>query len=178
MRLEHYAAAAVLLALAGCGGAERKNDAKADQSASGAPAASAPVAARLNPGQWEVTVDSSALSAPGMPAQVASMMKNMKISTQHCITPEEASRPTSHTFGGKSEGDCKQSEFSVDGGTIHSVMSCSGAGGKDGTTITADGHYGGDSYDIRSRMVTDTGHGEMTAESHIAGRRIGECKAG
>ena len=61
------------------------------------------------------------------------------------------------------------------GGTLHAVTTCSGAGGKGGTTITSDGEYGGDAYDVRSKMETDSGQGRMAMESHIVARRVGEC---
>jgi hypothetical protein len=177
MRLEPYAAMAVLLALAACGGAGKKDEAKTDRS--GAPAASAgAVATQLNPGEWEMTIDSSAMAIPGMPADALKAMKDTKVTHRQCITPEEARRPTADTFGGKNRGDCKQTEFTMAGGSLHAVTSCSGAGGKGGTTITTDGQFGGDSLDMRSKMSTDTGRGVMTVEGHVVGRRIGECKAG
>ena len=175
MRLEPCAALAVLLALAACGGSGKKDEAKPEQSGSAPTAAATAGPARLNPGQWEMVVQANAVSTPGMPAEVAKMMKGTTVTTRECITPEEASRPNSDTFGGKTKGDCKQTAFDASGGKIHAVISCSGASGAGGTTITSDGQYGGDVFDVRSKMITDTGRGQMTMESHVAGRRLGKC---
>jgi hypothetical protein len=165
----------VLLALAACGGAGKKDEARTEQGQSAPKASATAAAVRLNPGQWEMIVESSAMTGPSMPAEVAKMMKGMKVTTRECITPQEAERPTSNTFGGKSQGDCKQTEFSLAGGKLHAVMTCSGARGGGGTSITSDGAYGGDSFDVRSKMETDGGQGRMTMESHVTGRRVGEC---
>jgi hypothetical protein len=175
MRLEPCGALAVLLALAACGGSGKKDE-TGQKSGASAPAASASAGTvKLNPGQWEFVVTASATPTPGMPAEVAKMMKSTKVSTLQCITPEEANRPTGHTFGGRMRGDCKQSELNLAAGKIHSVISCSGANGRGGTTITSEGEYGGDAFDVRSRMSTDTGQGQMAMESHVAARRVGEC---
>jgi hypothetical protein len=181
-------AAAALVALAACGKSgqqSQSNGSGGNGSATAtAPAqggGSAPPAAaarsRLNPGQWEVTVE---MAMNGMPADVARMMKGTKVTSRSCITPEEANRPNGNIFAGQKANGCTYQDFAVTGGRIHGTMSCAGESGRGGhMTMTMDGSYGGDSFDVRTKMDATGGQGTaMSVDSRTVGRRIGDCPAG
>jgi hypothetical protein len=181
MRQEPYAAMAVLLALAACGGPDRKDDGAANSQATAGAAtdagrAAAAARARLTPGRWEMTVETAAIGGTGMPPELAKMMKGMKVTNATCLTPEQAGRPPADMFGGKGQGNCAYREFTLAGGKLHSAVECSGKGaGKGQVRVTTDGQFGGEALDVRSRMeMTDQGRA-MTMESHLVGRRTGEC---
>jgi hypothetical protein len=175
MRLEPCAALAVLLALSACGGSGNKNEAKPDDKAAAPGASAGSVSLGLNPGEWERTIEVK-MAGAGIPGQAGI---NQSKTDRDCITPEEAKKPTSEIFGGQNQGDCKHTEFSAEGGVIHAVMTCKGAKGAGNVTITADGQYGADNFDLRSKMISDAAGAEMTMESHIVGKRVGDtCTKG
>jgi hypothetical protein len=179
MRVELGAGLAVLLALSACGksGDHDRQQAGPDR-AETIPSSTGPmpgakgVSVRLNPGEWEMTVESAGMSATGMPPEVARMMKGMKVTTRSCITPEEANRP--NVFAGKAGGNCSYRDYKVSGGTLHAAILCTDKGGGS-TKVTSDGSIGGDSFDVRSRIETDAGGHAMNMDSHVIGRRVGEC---
>ncbi|HEX6377187.1 MAG TPA: DUF3617 domain-containing protein [Allosphingosinicella sp.] len=159
---------AALLVLAGCGGSETKKDggnASAIASAEPAPAAKGD-GPRLDPGEWEMTME---MSMEGVPAAAAEMMKGMKVTTRNCITPEEAERPKADVFAGKKEGECTYEDYSFNGGRLRSTISCEG--GK--TKIRMDGRYGGSSID----MTMDTQSSGQSMKARMTGKRVGECSA-
>lgn len=179
MRVELGAGLAVLLVMGACskgGGdhaqkAETKTSEAAPSSAGPMPGAKG-VSVRLNPGEWEMTVESGGMNADGMPPEVAKMMKGMKVTTRSCITPEEANRP--NVFAGKTDGNCSYTDYKFSGGTLHAAILCTEKGG--GTTkVTSDGSIGGDSFDMRSRIESKGEGHAMNLDSHVVGRRVGEC---
>ena len=179
MRVELGAGLAVLLALGACGKSgsdhaqtSESNQAEAVSAAAGPMPGAKGVNVRLNPGEWEMTVESGGMSATGMPPEVARMMKGMKVTTRSCITPEEANRP--NVFAGKAGGNCSYRDYKVSGGTLHAAILCTDKGGGS-TKVTSDGSIGGDSFDVRSRIETDAGGHAMNMDSHVIGRRVGEC---
>ncbi|MDB5672224.1 MAG: hypothetical protein JWO25_3183 [Alphaproteobacteria bacterium] len=172
MRLEHYAAAAVLLALTACGSANR-NEGKTDQNGQTPPSSSAAAVAgavsRINPGQWEMTVDTAVEGLPNMPAGPATE----KAVHRTCISKADAAKPPTDMFSG-GQKDCVTREFNVSGGSVHSVIACGGPSASK-AEITADGSFGGDSVDVRSKIVTGGQGPAMTISSHLVGHRVGEC---
>ena len=183
MRVGHCGGIAAILMLAACGSSDTKNAAAEGNQAAAAAAAAGTgsgkgdaASLRLTPGAWDMTVESSGMTGPGLPPEVAKMMKGMKITSRQCITPEEANRPRSDIFTGKQEGNCTYREFNLSAGKLHAAIVC-GDKGQGTTTVTSDGQFGGDSFDVRSRIET-TGQGQgqaMTVESHVVGKRVGEC---
>jgi hypothetical protein len=179
MRLEQTAGLAVLLALAACGGAKKDEAAKTD---TGSPAATAPAAGaasgtlgKINPGEWEMTVESAGVPDPRMPAAVAeAMKKGMTVTNRTCVTKEEASKPPADMMAGQGHKDCTYTEYQASGGNLHSAIAC---GAQSGTksTITTDGKFGGDTLDLRSKVETGGPGPTMTITSHISGHRIGDC---
>lgn len=162
--------AAGLLALAGCGGGEERADgnAAADETET---AARSEGTAEIRPGQWEMTVE---MPTAGIPKEMLAQMGGGKITTQQCITPEEAKASSGELFDTGQAGDCKASNVSVGGGKMRGTMTCSGEGGGP-TSVEMEGSYGPERYEMTQKMTL--AGGEET-EMKISGRRIGECPAG
>lgn len=166
-----------LLALAGCDNMGKRgagNEAAAEDR-------SAPAAAgvKLRPGQWETTVETLKMEAPGIPADALAMMGGQqKVTSRSCITAEQAERPSGDLFHGDKEGNCSGKDFSFANGRVSGTIACGGPNMAGKVTLEMDGRYGADSYDISQKMTT-TGDGtSMKIESRVVGRRIGDCPAG
>ncbi|TMJ15433.1 MAG: DUF3617 family protein [Alphaproteobacteria bacterium] len=171
--------AGAVLALAACGGdkgeSARKSEVAGGANASGtasASAAAAPAASpgspaqrmQLDPGQWEITVQTK-MSGKGMPPEVASAMAMNKVDGS--------------VFAGKEEGGCTAKDMAIEGGRVRGTMTCKGQNGTGAMTMTMDGQYSGTSFDIRNKMdISGQGMAGMTVEAHSVGKRVGDCPAG
>ena len=177
MRKTILVGAGLLLALAGCGGSDTKAEGEpGDVSATGAGAAPGGAAARIQPGEWEMTVETVNIEAPNMPPEAAAMMKKTmgeKQTSRQCITPEEAAGAF---VTQDQQTDCTREGFSLAGGRIQGTVTCTGEDGK--VTVTLNGRHSGTSYDMNSKVQSENQAGSMTIETRTTGRRIGECPAG
>lgn len=118
-------------------------------------AASLSAADRMRTGQWEVTSTSNGQTR----------------SFKNCVKAEEAGAingdaKTSRAYTEKLTGQCKFSDYKVDGNTVTSVMTCGPS------TVRTTTTYHGDSYQSDSK--TKIGSGAEVA-SHISAKRIGDC---
>ena len=110
---------------------------------------------RMRTGQWEVT-----------------STNNGKARTfKNCVGAEEAGAAngdakTSRAYTEKLTGQCKFTDYKVEGNTVTSVMTCGGS------TVRTTTTYHGDSY--QSDSTTKTASGTEVA-SHINAKRIGDC---
>jgi len=110
---------------------------------------------RVRTGQWEVTSTSNGK---------ARTFKN-------CVGAEEAGAvngdaKASRAYTEKLTGQCKFTDYKVEGNTVSSLMTCGGS------TIRTTTTFHGDSY--QSDSTTKTGSGSEVA-SHISAKRIGAC---
>jgi hypothetical protein len=175
MRTTILIGAGLLLALAGCGGSDKEGDAGAGNATETA-SASGGGAAQIQPGEWEVTMETLNIEAPNMPPEAAAMMKKTmgeKNTSRQCITAEEAS---GEFIAENQEANCTREGFSFAGGRIQGTMTCTGEDGK--ATITLAGQHSGTSYDMTSKIRSENQAGSMTIETRNTGRRIGECPEG
>jgi hypothetical protein len=163
-----------LLVLAGCGGAEESggNSTTAGNQTS---TAAGGESVQLQPGQWEMSFEMTNVSAPGMPAGAADMMKTPKTTVQSCVSEAEASKPDAGFFGGKENGDCTSQGFSAQGGQISGTMTCKGTGGAGETRVTMEGDYSPTRFNMTSRTEIKGEGLAMTMESRSTGGRLGEC---
>ena len=114
-------------------------------------------------GNWEVKME---MSMPGMPAMPP-------ITTTQCITKEDALDPQKAVQGppggrGGGGGNCKVSDYKVDGNKVTYAMSCEGAEKMSGT---GEFTYAGDTY-TGTMTVNAAGRG-MTMK--YSGKRLGDC---
>jgi Protein of unknown function (DUF3617) len=171
-----------LLALAACGGSGDKEggNASADASAaggsgsSGGSVAGGDASVQLDPGEWETVVEMTKIE--GLPKEAAGMFGGgKKVTTRYCVTPEDARETNPKLFTGKD--NCERKDFSVSGGRIRGTLSCSGGDMPGKVTMAMEGEYASTSYDVRQTMTTEAQGMTMRMESHVTGRRLGECSA-
>jgi Protein of unknown function (DUF3617) len=114
-------------------------------------------------GRWEVKME---MDMPGMPQGMPPM------TTTQCITPDEAKDPQKAMpqggRGGRGGGDCKVSDYKVDGNKVSWSMRCEG---REPMTGTGEFVYEGDSYTGTIKM--DRGGQPMTMK--YSGKRLGDC---
>jgi hypothetical protein len=136
------------------------------------------VVSPLNPGQWETAIEMKMSGLPtNLPPEAAKAMQGMKTVTRHCLTPEKAAKPSGDLFSGKPEKGCSHQEFSLTGGRLHGALTCKGAEGAT-STMTMDGQYGGDSFDVTMTMTGDQGGRAITYQTHSVGHRIAPTCSG
>lgn len=168
--------ACLALALAGCGGSETSATNDVDGGTGSEAAASDGGAMQIQPGEWETTSEMVNIEAPNMPPEMAAAMKQnigQKTTSRTCITPEEASGGEFMTTD--SDAQCTKEGISFAGGRIQGSMTCTGEEGR--ATITMTGQHSGTSYDMRSKVVSANESGNLTMETRVTGRRLGECTA-
>ena len=176
---------AALLALAACGGGEADGTADSanmanTEGAAGAGgeggASQAASEVRMQPGEWEVTQQTVNVSAPGMPAGAADMLKTPPMTVKTCITEEQAGKPGADVFTGKKDPNCTHEGFDAGGGKVSGTITCKGDTGN--VTMAMDGEFGATEFNVDMKTTTDAGAAKMTMEMRSSGRRIGECPAG
>jgi hypothetical protein len=129
----------------------------------------------ITPGMWETTSTGIELEMPNLPAEVAAealrQTRAAPTVTKHCVTPEEAKAPGSALIVG-SHSDCKYRAFSMQGGTLSSVVECPHPGGE--SVIAFKGSYTATTIDGTAE-ATITGAGAMRTKSEVRMRRLSDC---
>lgn len=139
---------------------------------------------KMRPGQWESSYTLEDIDMPQMPAgaqadQIKQQMKATmsRASIRHCVTPEQAEKPSAEMFSGQNDKNCTYKDFAMGRGVMKGAVSCR----QDGTTMNATmrGTYGSDQYAIAMTMaVAGAGQGErMTMKARTSGKWLGAaCK--
>ena len=169
MRTLSCITAVSLLALAACGSSD-----KGDGSGSAAGGGGV----KLQPGEWEMKMETVSVDAPGLPPSVAAAMKQPAATSRTCMTPQEAEGPKADMFAGSAGANCKQEGFTWSGGKIKGTTTCEPTGGAGKTRMEMDGTYSAQSMDMNMKMTTEAAGTPMTVETRMTGRRIGDCPAG
>lgn len=131
----------------------------------------------VRPGRWESKVTIEQMTIPGMPAEVASQMKDFegRVETSHsCLTPEEAKRPKEDFFTGENKS-CRYDRFTMAGGKIDAVMKCAEQGRTN--VMTLQGSYTPETYNMRMTMqgAAQGEAGGMTMRMRVEAKRLGQC---
>jgi hypothetical protein len=139
---------------------------------------------KMRPGQWESSYTLEDIAMPNMPAgapveQIEQQMKATmsRASIRHCVTPQQAEKPSGDMFSGQKDKDCTYKGFAMGRGAMKGQVSCK----KDGTVMNAtmSGTYGSDRYDIGMDMaMSGAAQGQtMTMKARTSGKWLGaECK--
>jgi len=127
----------------------------------------------VEPGLWEIGSDVVEVRGPDLPREVRNRMVGPRTRLRHCITPEQAARPSANFLAARRDNGCAYRSFSVRDGRIEGVMACPDA------TATMTGRYGPRAYDMRMEMESPVpGGATMILDVRARGRRIGPCPEG
>ena len=169
MRTSICFASAMALALAACGSGDKGGGGSSILGGS----------ATMQPGEWEMTIETLNVSAPNLPPAAAAQLKRPAVTTRTCMSEQEAKGPKPETFTGNAGGaNCKTEGFSWAGGKIKGRTVCSGPGGTGNMTMDMDGEYAGTSMTVNMKMKTEQQGMAMTMDTRMTGKRIGDCPAG
>jgi hypothetical protein len=172
-------AALTLLALAGCS-KQTPEDKAAAAVASGDPAkAAAEMAFQFQPGQYRTTIAVHKVAVPGMPAMMAEQMKHAmskSLSSEHCISPEQAAKGVEAMKQHMGQGKCQFESFNARGGTVDSVFTCQ-TGADMALRSTSHGTYTrtGSEVAVKAEMKGPGGNA-VQIEQTVTTARIGDCK--
>jgi hypothetical protein len=132
----------------------------------------------MTPGKWRSSTKITEMTIPGLPPQVAQMMKGRMgqgYSVETCITPEQASRPPSEALGARKDSDCKYESFSFSGGRLNAVMVCNVKGQGQMRSIV-NGSVSGSGYTMTTdTTINNSRTGAMKVKGTVTGTRIGDC---
>lgn len=131
----------------------------------------------IEPGRWETRREIVRIEAPGMPSEIVGGLRGRTDNAVQCITPEQAERPSANFLAGQQGSECSYRDFSMEGARLRGTAICSGGGMPGTRTVTMDGVYRPDSYDVRVEVVaTEIAEGaSMTMEARQTGNLVGEC---
>ena len=173
------AASACLALLAACsdGGADTDGDGNITKEEVAAEAASGGEV-KIQPGQWENTIEFTEFDVPGVPQSMKDMLARQmgqSITTKACITQDQAEKPDAGFFGGEKNENCTYDTFDRTGNNLSLRMTCDAGNG--GTArFSMDGEYDADSFILRmDNVISGTEAGDVTMKGTITGKRIGEC---
>lgn len=182
------AAAIAALLVAACGSQGGNNNAAAGKAGAGGQAGGQG-AQSLQPGQWEMTSQMTAVEIPGAPPEVQAQMRAQQGRTQTdrtCITPEQASNPLRQfreSMTGPGAG-CQTSEDVFAGGVIRIRTTCQRPGGAQGSAqVTMEGTFTATTLaatvaiSAQGANVAGPGTTAMRVSTNLRGRRIGDCPA-
>ena len=128
---------------------------------------------QIAPGLWEISSEVVEVRAPDLPREVRNRMVGPRTRLRHCITPEQAARPSANFLAARGDAGCNYRNFSVRDGRLQGAMTCPDA------TATMTGRYGPRAYDMRMEMESPVpGGAVMILDVRARGRRIGNCAEG
>lgn len=168
-----------LAALAGCGDAgDGANQSRGNMSREAVAAELAQV--RINPGEWEISTEITAVDAPEMPREMLQAMQGRRTAIRNCITPEQASDPAAFSRGVQQQNSgCQVRDFTMRGGQLAGETICA-AGTNREVRSRMSGRYGPESFDYQTQVATPVviAGGTMNVTVQVQGRRVGDCAAG
>lgn len=132
----------------------------------------------LQPGKWRSTTQFSDISIPGMPPQVAQMMRQQMArgtSVEYCLKPEDVRRPGAEALGNDQTQDCRYEEWSHTGGKMRATIVCKMEGKGTMRSVMVGT---GSSTSYRTTIDTTITHpqqGVMNMKGTVSGQRIGAC---
>ncbi|WP_375290261.1 DUF3617 domain-containing protein [Qipengyuania sp.] len=132
----------------------------------------------MRAGRWEHRVQFTEMDIPGVPDDMRDMMRSRMenaITSEQCLTEEEASRPSPEFFGSEDQKDCRYDEFDRSGNRMTLRMTCqAGEGGT--VNVAMDGDFGEESFSLDfDNEVTGNPMGRIIIKGSVSGKRIGDC---
>lgn len=137
---------------------------------------------KLEPGEWEATQEIVDVQLNGLPQGVSqdavTRMIGQRTSFRHCVTPEQAAKPSADFLSAQKDANCTYSNLEMENGQVSANMTCAVPQQDKGRMeIAMDGRYLPDSYDIDMNVnTTGLANGlSMTMKMKSSGRRVGDC---
>lgn len=141
----------------------------------------------INPGQWATTSEIVSVDMAGLPPEASKMgaamaktMAGRKTTFESCVSEEDAKRPAAGLFAGGDKGHCSYDHFTMAGGKLSAVTTCTPPSGAGKMTMSMDGTYTGDAYtmNVEMKMAGTPGMmgSGMVMKAKNSGKRTGECK--
>jgi len=177
MRIAPVAALA-LLSLAACGKSGADDVKLENASIAEVAAATQSSTDVFRPGKWKTSNQLVSADMPGVPKQTADQLAKAMSQTsavEHCMTPEEAKKPT-EAFA-KDNGECRFDKFTMSGGKLDSVMHCQQPGQPGSMVMTMTGTYTPEHYETDAEVKISHAGKDMTMKIRSVSDRIGDCKA-
>lgn len=131
----------------------------------------------IQPGKWRSTTQFSSVSIPGLPPQVAGIVKKQFAKPQsfdYCLKPEDiGSGPDA--LGGKGAKNCKYEKWEYRGGRMSAIMVCTMKGqGTLRQVMDGTGSPTGYSANVDT-TITGGKMGTMRMKGRVTGKRLGSC---
>lgn len=131
---------------------------------------------KVDPGQWQASTQIVSATGP-LPEAALRQMVGQSSSLSHCITPQQAERPSANFLAAQQGSDCTYEDFKLENGRISGRMICTGGQLPGQTTTQMSGTYGPQSYDLVMDMRSPSlpGGAGISIKVRTQGRRTGEC---
>lgn len=126
----------------------------------------------VRPGQWTAQSNMVSMEIPGMPANMANMMKGKPFTHSYCLTAEQAENAPEAMFK-ETNGQCRYTSFDMAGGKLDAVAVCTHEMGDARMRMT--GSYTATSYSADNHMTISSPQGTVKTHAHVEGRRTGDC---
>ena len=118
-----------------------------------------------SPGQYEVTTTTHFSDG---------LMPDTTVTTQNCLTQEDLEKDPASVFADLPEGkSCEVADFLMEGGEIRMRILCAAPDGD--MSMTVNGSYQDEVYQMISDVVVSVGDQSVTMQSTIDGKRLGDC---
>ena len=118
-----------------------------------------------SPGHYEVTTTTHFSDG---------LMPDTTVTTQNCMTQEDLEKDPASVFADLPDGkSCNVGEFLMEGGEIRMQINCAAPDGD--MTMTVNGSYLTETYEMTSDVVVKVGDQSVSMQSSIAGKRVGDC---
>ncbi len=102
------------------------------------------------------------------------LMPDTTVTTQNCLTREDLEKDPASVFAELPEGkSCEVADFVMEGGVIRMQILCVTPEGD--MTMTVNGSYEDETYQMMSDVVVSVGDQSVTMQSSIDGKRVGDC---
>lgn len=102
------------------------------------------------------------------------LMPDTTVTTQNCLTQEDLEKNPAAVFADLPEGkSCEVADFVMEGGVIRMGITCAATDGD--MTMTVNGSYQSETYQMISNVVVSVGDQSVTMQSSIDGKRVGDC---
>ena len=102
------------------------------------------------------------------------LMPDTTVTTQNCMTQEDLEKDPASVFADLPDGkSCNVADFLMKGGEIRMQINCAAPDGD--MTMTVNGSYLAETYEMISDVVVKVGDQSVSMQSSIAGKRVGDC---